>query len=32
MDVGRLRRPLLINYQFYIEKSSKYIEKYVKNM
>ena len=32
MDGRRLWRPPLINYQFYIKKSSKYIEKYVKNM
>ena len=30
MDGGRLRRPPLINYQYYIKKSSKYIGKYVK--
>ena len=30
MDGGRLRRPPLINYQFYIKKLSKYIEKYIK--
>ena len=32
MDGGHLRRPPLINYQFYIKKSPKYDEKYVKNM
>ena len=32
MDGGRLRYPPLINYQFHITKSSKYIEKHVKDM